>query len=302
MDLTAQFRASLLAQSFPPPSTTFLTSLLATRSPPPPLPSLLATAKARLLACDLTTSTSVDRAMLAALPSTTTASSSSSSSSSSNNNNNHANRNSAITNNNNAPVASAAAAAKEIRIQRDVHVQVLDVENLSASRWEQVEELEAVARGERTRGRQVVRVVPADDDDGTTDASQTQTQTQTTTSTTTTTTTSQARGAAGSGIPTATAAVPAGPNATHRLVLQDHQGNRIYAVELRRVDRIAVGRTGIGEKMVLRAGTVISRGSVLLTPETCTVLGGRVEAWHEAWLQGRLARLKEAVGGGDGPR
>ena len=80
MDLTAQLRASLLAQSFPPPSTPFLTSLLTTRSPPPPLPSLLATAKARLLACDLTSSTSIDRAMLATLPASSSSSSSSSSS------------------------------------------------------------------------------------------------------------------------------------------------------------------------------------------------------------------------------
>jgi len=198
-------------------------------------------------------------------------------------------------NNTNNP---SAASAKEVRIPRDVHVQVLDVENLSASRWEQVEELEAVARGERTRGRQVVRVTADDDDDNSngvvdgTAASQTQTQT---------TAMAQARTANAGGGGAAPPAVAAGPNATHRLVLQDHQGNRIYAVELRRVDRIAVGKTNIGEKMVLRAGTVISRGSVLLTPETCTILGGKVEAWHEAWIQGRLARLKEAVGG-DRPR
>jgi len=284
MDLTAQLRASLLAQSFPPPSTPFLTSLLTTRSPPPPLPSLLATAKARLLACDLTSSTSIDRAMLATLPASSSSSSSSSSSTTT-----------TTSNNTNNP---SAASAKEVRIPRDVHVQVLDVENLSASRWEQVEELEAVARGERTRGRQVVRVTADDDDDNSngvvdgTAASQTQTQT---------TAMAQARTANAGGGGAAPPAVAAGPNATHRLVLQDHQGNRIYAVELRRVDRIAVGKTNIGEKMVLRAGTVISRGSVLLTPETCTILGGKVEAWHEAWIQGRLARLKEAVGG-DRPR
>ena len=282
MDLTAQLRASLLAQSFPPPSTPFLTSLLTTRSPPPPLPSLLATAKARLLACDLTSSTSIDRAMLATLPASSSSSSSSSTTTTTSNNTNN----------------PSAASAKEVRIPRDVHVQVLDVENLSASRWEQVEELEAVARGERTRGRQVVRVTADDDDDNSngvvdgTAASQTQTQT---------TAMAQARTANAGGGGAAPPAVAAGPNATHRLVLQDHQGNRIYAVELRRVDRIAVGKTNIGEKMVLRAGTVISRGSVLLTPETCTILGGKVEAWHEAWIQGRLARLKEAVGG-DRPR
>ncbi|KAL3952205.1 hypothetical protein ACCO45_013922 [Purpureocillium lilacinum] len=209
--------------------------------------------------------------MLATLPASSSSSSSSSTTTTTSNNTNN----------------PSAASAKEVRIPRDVHVQVLDVENLSASRWEQVEELEAV-----------VRVTADDDDDNSngvvdgTAASQTQTQT---------TAMAQARTANAGGGGAAPPAVAAGPNATHRLVLQDHQGNRVYAVELRRVDRIAVGKTNIGEKMVLRAGTVISRGSVLLTPETCTILGGKVEAWHEAWIQGRLARLKEAVGG-DRPR
>lgn len=239
MDLASQLRASLLAQSLPPPSTPFLTTLTTSRSPPPPLPSLLATARARLLACDLTSSGLVDAARLAALP----------------------------------DAAAAAATTRDATLPRDVHVQVLDVENLSLSRWEQVEELEAIERGERTRGREVVRVVataPQNGDDG---ASQTQ------------------RTAS------AAAATPAaGPGATHRLVLQDPRGNRIFAVELRRVDRIGVGKTNIGEKMLLRAGAVVARGTVLLSPETCVVLGGKIEAWHDAWVEGRLARLKEAVG------
>ncbi|KJZ76760.1 hypothetical protein HIM_03637 [Hirsutella minnesotensis 3608] len=149
------------------------------------------------------------------------------------------------------PPNVAEAGVASMPLPRDVHVQVLDVENLSLSRWEQIEELEEVARGERTRGRQVIRVT-ADD--------------------------------------------RAGANATHRLVLQDCRGTRIYAVELRRIDRIGVGKTSVGEKMLLRAGTVVARGTVLLTPETCVLLGGRVETWHEAWVQGRLQRLKDAVG------
>lgn len=158
-----------------------------------------------------------------------------------------------------------------------MHVQVLDIENLALSRWEQVEEMEAVARGETTRGREVVRVTAEDDDDNVVEG-QTQTQTQRT---------AGARNTAGP--------KPAGKNATHRLVLQDCKGTKLYALELRRFDGIGVGKTQIGEKMLLKAGTVIARGMVLLEPDKCVVLGGKIEAWQKTWLDGRLARLKEEI-------
>lgn len=235
MDVTGQLRAAILAQSLPSPSTAFLSSLTTARSPPPPLPSLLATAKARLLAVDLSSSGLLNAAALPGFP----------------------------------PAADAAA-ARETRLQRPVHVQVLDIENLALSRWEQVEELEAVERGETTRGREVVRVT-ADDDDENNAAGSTQR----------TTTTAGVR--------------PAGKNATHRLVLQDAKGAKLYAVELRRIDGIGVGKTQVGEKMLLKAGTVIARGTLLLEPDKCVLLGGKVEAWQKVWLDGRLARLREAV-------
>ncbi|PHH80331.1 hypothetical protein CDD80_1970 [Ophiocordyceps camponoti-rufipedis] len=85
--------------------------------------------------------------------------------------------------------------------------------------------------------------------------------------------------------------------ATHRLVLQDCRGTRVFAVELRRVERVGVGSTAMGEKILLRAGTVVARGTVLLAPETCLLLGGRVDAWHDVWAAGRLRRLEEAAAG-----
>jgi RecQ-mediated genome instability protein 1 len=85
-------------------------------------------------------------------------------------------------------------------------------------------------------------------------------------------------------------------NSTHKLLVQDSKGQTAQAIELRRVDRLAVGKTFIGEKMLLRAGTVVARGVVLLDPAQCVVLGGKVDAWHRAWVDGRLARLREAVG------
>lgn len=235
MDLPSQLKAAVNAQSLPLPSPSLITSLTTSRNPPPPLPSLVATAKARLLACDLTSSALLD-------PSAAS-----------------------------LPLSTGDASAKEARLPRDVHVQVVDVENLSLSVWEQVEELEAVERGERTRGREVVRVTAEDDDEN--EGSQTQTGTQ--------------RRAA--------ATATAGRNTTHRLVLQDRNGKRVFALEMRRMDRIGIGKTCMGEKVLLKAGTVVARGTVLLTPETCVFLGGKIEAWQKSWMEGRLTRLKESV-------
>ncbi|KAK4074070.1 hypothetical protein Trihar35433_3544 [Trichoderma harzianum] len=239
MDLIPQLRRAILAQSLPPPSQTLLTTLTS-RSPPPPIPSLLATAKARLLASDLTntTGTVVDPSMPV------------------------------------FPPNIDSATVQESTIPQNTHVQVLDIENLSLSRWEQVEELEAIERGERTRGRQVIRVI--DEENGEADVSSSSAgQTQ-----------ASRAGAAASG----------GANAVHRLVLQDARGKKVFAVELKRISGIGIGKTHIGEKILLRAGAVVARGTVLLTPENCTLLGGKIEVWHEAWMEGRLTRLRESVG------
>lgn len=259
MSLVSQLRAELLTQGLPPPSLALLTQLTTARTPPPPLPSLLATARARILACDLSAASS---------PST----------SSSHRQQPHPILDTSALST--LPPAAGDAASKESRLQADVFVQVLDVENLSASRWEQIEELEAVERGERTRGREIVRVSAEDDDE----ANQPRTQTQT-----------QQTPAAGAGGVTGGGA--GGKTATHRVTLQDHAGRQVYGLELRRLDRLGVGATLVGEKWLLRRGAALSRGVVMLTPETCVVLGGKVDAWHRAWVEGRLARLKEAVGG-----
>ena len=150
-------------------------------------------------------------------------------------------------------------------------MQVLDIENISISRWEQIEELEAIERGERTRGREIIRVTDQDeqgDDDGGPRRN-------------------FGDGGGGGG----------GKNATHKLVLQDFKGNSIFAMEMKRIDKIGVGKMLIGEKMVLKAGTVVARGVVLLTPENVVMLGGKIDAWHKSWVESRLARLKESVGG-----
>lgn len=234
--LALTLQNALHPTSLPLPSLSWLHhNVLPTRHPPPPLASLLATARTRLLALDLTTPDLLDATYAAThiLPRTQI---------------------------NNPEIDGVC------RLTRDVVVQVLDVENLSRSRWEQVEELEALERGEGTRGREVVRVEATPDED----------------------------------------AVPVvaggGEKATHRLVLQDCAGQRVFAVELGRVERVGVGRTSMGEKMMLKKGTKIARGVVLLEGELCQVIGGKVEEWHKDWVKERLGKLKGAVeGGGSAP-
>jgi RecQ-mediated genome instability protein 1 len=226
MDSTAQLKSAILTQNLPPPASDFLTTLTTSRNPPPPLPSLIATAKARLLAADITTSSLIDNSTISNLP-------------------------------------EPAVQAKEVRLTRPVHVQILDIEDLTRSRWNQAEDLEAVERGETTRGREVIRV-RADDDENSSPA----------------------------------AAPSGGANAMHRLVLQDRAGKKMFAVELKRITGIGIGKTCIGEKILLKAGTVVARGTVLLSPETTVLLGGKIEAWHKAWSEGRLNRLKTAARNG----
>ncbi|KAK3384970.1 hypothetical protein B0H63DRAFT_175516 [Podospora didyma] len=259
MDLATQLQTALRTQSIPVPSLTWLTTLATARTPPPPLASLIATARARLLASDLTSLGLLDEGYRAShsLP----------------------------------PITSATSiqTPKETRLPVDVVVQIVDLENITRSRWEQVEELEAIERGEQTRGREVIRLplTLSDEEDGG----------------------GGCGGGCGGGLgddaatqrlpgstaaATATAAQP--KNATHKLVLQDSRGQRVYALELKRVERIAVGKTNIGEKILLKSGTKVARGVVMLEPSQCVVLGGKVEAWHKAWVEGRLERLREAVG------
>ncbi|KAK4444985.1 putative mediated genome instability protein rmi1 protein [Podospora aff. communis PSN243] len=232
-DLPSQLQSALRAHTLPTPSRPWLRAVIPNRIPPPPLASLIATARMRILASDLTIPGLLDPSYSAEhhIPS-------------------H------LVNNPEIDVG---------RLPCDVVVQVLDIENLSRSRWEQVEELEAVERGEMTRGREVIRVV-ADEE-----------------------------GEDGEGErPERAGNVEA--KATHKVVLQDCRGEKVMGIELKRVEQIGIGKTYIGEKWLLRRDAKISRGVIMLEPAFCQVLGGRVEMWHKGWLEGRLARLKEAAG------
>lgn len=233
MSLSAQIKTQLQSLNLPPPSQPWLQALISARDPPPPLPSLVMTAKTRLLASDLTTPGLLDPDSVQAVS---------------------------------LPNGITDPALKDTRLSRHVYVQVTDIEDLAKSRWEQVEELEAIERGEQTRGREIIRLPTNGADaeeaqNGTGDGPEPRA-------------TGPRGGAAQSGTATA-----ASNKATHRLVLQDCKGQKVYGIELTRIPKIAIGSLNIGEKILLKQGAVVARGSVLLEPATCHILGGKIDAW-----------------------
>ncbi|EFX00941.1 mediated genome instability protein rmi1 [Grosmannia clavigera kw1407] len=238
MNQALQIRSALTAEQLPPPSQAWLQAFISQQQQHlrPALPALVATARAQLLAADLTMPGLLDAAAVAgcSFPAEL--------------------------------AAPTAAMQQEMRLPRDVVVQVVDVENLAQSRWQQVQELEAIERGEQKRGREIVRVVEEN-----------------------------AGGTPAEDALPAAATPSAGPSATHRLVLQDGRGQTLFGLELTRIYRIGIGRMAMGEKLLLRSGTVVARGVVLLEPPAVRFLGGRVEVMHKSWLEGRLGRLKDAA-------
>ncbi|KAI3402019.1 hypothetical protein diail_3993 [Diaporthe ilicicola] len=236
MSLSAQIHAQMQNLSLPPPSQPWLQALISARDPPPPLPSLVMTVKTRLLASDLKTPGLLDPDSIPTIS---------------------------------LPSGITNPAVKETRLSRQVYVQVVDIEDLARSRWEQVEELEAIERGEQTRGREIIRLPTngADADvhhDGTADGPEAR---------------SAVAGAAGATVTQSGPAIGSSNKASHRLVLQDCKGQNVYGLELTRIPRIAVGTLNIGEKILLRKGAVVARGVVLLEPATCQILGGKIDAW-----------------------
>lgn len=144
-------------------------------------------------------------------------------------------------------------------------MQVLDIEDIGRSRWSQVEALEAQERGETTKGREVVRVLPPEEG-------------------------SDAATAAAS----ATAVGESKSAGPHKLLLQDAKGTKVYGLELKGVQGVSIGMA-IGAKLVLRDVSV-ARGVVLLEPRCVEVLGGKVDAWDRKWREERKKVLKEKAG------
>lgn len=151
--------------------------------------------------------------------------------------------------------------------------------------------MERVERGEEVRGREIIRTVDVDEAAG-----------QGAGGPGGATQPPAGRGAgrggrgggtAGSGGGNAARDATTDPTAgtLHRLILQDAAGTKAVAIELIKVDGIGVEKMSIGAKMVLKKGATVARGMVLMEPETTTILGGKIEAMHREWKEGRKARL-----------
>jgi RecQ-mediated genome instability protein 1 len=146
------------------------------------------------------------------------------------------------------------ATIKERKLRGPIPVQVLDIEDMSQSRWSQAEALEAVERGETTRGREIIRVVANENDSDQTQAPPTH-----------------------------------GP---HKLTLQDANGTQVFAFELLPMPNINLNKLMIGSKLVLRDVTV-ARAVVMLELRSVTCSGGKIDELHQKWLAGRKERLRE---------
>ncbi|KOC11104.1 RecQ-mediated genome instability protein [Aspergillus flavus AF70] len=163
------------------------------------------------------------------------------------------------------PVDIFDPTVQERRLQGSIPVQVLDIEDIGTGLWSQVEAIERVERGEAIRGREIVRTINVDED--------------------------PEQSAEATGGNTASAQPETGnSNGPHRLVVQDAAGTKAVAIELKRVNGIALGKLPIGAKLVLRNATV-ARGMVLLTPESVTLLGGKIDSLDQTWKEGRKERL-----------
>lgn len=296
--LHAQLANSLLARHNLPVSATWLTEFLSTRGPnaPPPLPALTSTAQFRVLASDIRTSLSPTPADL-------------------------------------FPAGVDDVNVKDRRLEGTVVVQVLDVVDIGSSKWSQVEAIERVERGEEIRGREVIRSV-AEDGPGVIDGS-----TAGGGGNVVNNTAAAATSATGSNLsstaPTTAKKLSTGP---HKLLIQDAKGTQVLAFELIKIPKIALSISAsavssaapaaaaaasfsslnqgqqslqiddpgmfIGCKLLLKPGTSVRRGVVMLRPEDCVVLGGKVEAWDKKWKAERKARLtalvEEGSGGGHG--
>ncbi|RAK91892.1 DUF1767-domain-containing protein [Aspergillus costaricaensis CBS 115574] len=161
---------------------------------------------------------------------------------------------------------------QERRLNGPIPLQVLDIEDIGTSLWSQVEAIERVERGEAIRGREIVRTVNVGED-------------------------SEAAAAENNSNNNNAASGGGDSNGPHRLILQDAAGTRAVGVEFAKVNGIGLGKLAIGAKVVVRDVTV-ARGLVMLTPESCVVLGGKIEGLDVQWREGRKERLLGRINGG----
>ncbi|KAJ5703822.1 hypothetical protein N7493_010960 [Penicillium malachiteum] len=158
---------------------------------------------------------------------------------------------------------------RERRLQGPIPVQILDIEDIGASLWSQVEAIERVERGESIRGREIVRTINVGED-------------------------AEAAENNGTGATGNTNSSGTSGSGAHRLTLQDSAGTKVVAIEMQRIEGLTLDKLSIGAKFLLR-GVIVARGMLLLDPGCATLLGGKIEALDKPWKDGRKARLLEKI-------
>ncbi|KAL8747418.1 MAG: hypothetical protein Q9184_007603 [Pyrenodesmia sp. 2 TL-2023] len=222
--LAAQVGVQLASTKDLHPTQQWLTAFMSTQKTTTPIPALTQTASFRLLSSDITTSLLANASQC-------------------------------------LPLDIHNVEIKERRLQGPVVLQLLGIEDMSKSRWEQIEAIEALERGEGTKGREIIRVTNTEEADD-------------------------------SGVNVNKGGGP------HKLSLQDSRGTRVFGIELQEVRGVGLGMS-IGCKLVLK-NAAVARGVVLMEPANTTILGGKIDAWHKAWKANRKAELKAAIEASEG--
>ncbi|EPS43900.1 hypothetical protein H072_2150 [Dactylellina haptotyla CBS 200.50] len=219
--LSVQISSNILSTKSILPSQAWLTTFLSTQKPNLPLQSLCQTALYRLLASEISTSVQP-------------------------------------TPENTFPPNIHDISVPQSLIKGPVVAQIVDVEDIGHSKYSQLEALESAERGEKTKGKEVIRVIPGEADDTDPDN----------------------LGLSGVGGP-------------HRLLLEDAKGTRVYGMEFKAIKDVSIGMN-IGSKVVLKDVKAL-RGVLLLEPGNTTLVGGKVEELHKQWREDRKGKLKAAI-------
>ncbi|KAJ9652697.1 hypothetical protein H2198_008064 [Neophaeococcomyces mojaviensis] len=209
------------------------------------------------------------------------------------------------------PINVSDVQTKDTKLSNNIPVQVLEIQDISISKWSQIEAIERVERGEEIRGREVIRNVPGINDDDDVSANNDQASANAGRSSSRST---------GQSTSIVTGSSKKGTTGPHKLLLQDAAGTKAWAFEMSRIEKITIVNLNpplpgarevanqpqpegmqIGCKFLLKTGTNVRRGLIMLAPESVAVMGGRVEAWDKKWREQRKARLtqeleKEAAG------
>lgn len=219
---------------YPKPSQDWLQSLLTSRVVPP-VPALIATAKIKLSRLDLLTP---DLFSSDSLPSSY------------------------------LPPNIAQPGNKETILKGPVVLQVLEIYDIGKSKWEQIEAIEAIERGEKTKGREIIRDIPDPESENAEDAF------------------------------AASIREGKGGNGPHKLLLQDYKGTQMYGMEVGPVAKHGI-IMAIGCKVVVR-NLAVARGVAMLDANNTTVLGGEIKELNEKWIKERKQMLQDAMPKKDG--